>query len=228
MMSSGDVLVVIPAYNEAATIGDVVTSLRSAGMARVLVVNDGSTDTTADVAAQAGAAVIHHAINRGPGAATQTGLQYALLSGAKCVVTIDADMQHDVDDMAALIGSVSGNRADLAIGNRFMKGTNFIPRTRVVFNALANLVTYIFCSHWVSDTQSGYKAFSRKAIELLDIRMDGFAFCSEMIIKAQRANLRVEEIPISVHYSKETIRKGQGFRTGVRTLAHLVQGYIFK
>lgn len=227
-MRRDEVLVIIPAYNEAGTVGEVVRSVQGNGFQQVVVVDDGSTDNTAFIARQAGAHVLSHVINRGPGAATQTGLTYARHNRALCAVTMDADKQHSVEDMDRLLGTLNESGADVVIGNRFMGGANFIPRSRVVFNGLANLATYVFASHWVSDTQSGYKAFSRRAIERIELLIDGFAFCSELIIKAQRAGLHMAEVPISVFYSKETARKGQSFATGMRTLAHLVQGYVFK
>jgi glycosyltransferase involved in cell wall biosynthesis len=227
-MTREDVLVVIPAFNEAATIGEVIAAVQAQGYDRIAVVDDGSSDSTSLEAGRAGATVIRHVINRGPGAATQTGLAFARRTHARCLVTLDADRQHDAHDIHGLLEAMEAQSADVVIGNRFLKGTNFIPRSRVIFNALANLVTYVFSAHWVSDTQSGYKLFSRKAIQNLQIEMDGFAFCSEIIIKAQRAKLRIVEVPIRVEYSTDTIKKGQGLRTGIRTLTHLVQGYIFK
>ena len=227
-MSTEEVLAIIPAYNEESTIAQVINSLREEGLSRIVVVDDGSSDSTATEAARAGAKVLRHIMNRGPGAATQTGLDYARRTSAPCAVTIDADYQHDPKDVELLLDAVREDGADMVIGNRFMKGTNYIPGSRVLYNALANVATYLFSSHWVSDTQSGYKAFSRKAIERLRLSHDGFAFCSEIIIKAQRARLRIAEVPIRVNYSPETIRKGQGLGTGVRTLANLVQGYILK
>jgi glycosyltransferase involved in cell wall biosynthesis len=221
-------MVLLPAFNESKTVGDVVQAIRNQGYHRVTVVDDGSTDDTARVAAAAGARVIRHIINRGPGAATQTGMALARREGMDVLVTLDADGQHEAADIEALLETVETEGADVVIGNRFMRGSNYIPQSRVVFNGLANLATYLFSAHWVSDTQSGFKAFSRKALNRLQLSIDGYGFCSEIIIKAQRFGLRIVERPIQVHYSDETIRKGQSFGNGMRTLAHLVQGYIFK
>jgi glycosyltransferase involved in cell wall biosynthesis len=215
------ILVVIPAYNEADRILQVVKRVREQGFTNVLVVDDGSPDQTAAVAASAGARIISHPINRGPGAATETGLCYARQHQFTYVATMDGDGQHIASDLHTLLAPVVSREADLVIGNRFLKGTNYIPRHRVFYNGIANLFTAVFARKWVSDTQSGMKAFGPKALHQLRIHMDGYEFCSEIIIKSARTGLRIQEVPITVRYSRASLQKGQGLLTGIKTLGNL-------
>ena len=214
-------LIIVPAYNEGSRIAKVVQSIAATGPWPVVVVDDGSTDDTAQQARQAGATVLAHFLNRGPGAATMTGLAYAKAGKYAYAVTIDGDGQHDPADIASLLAPVVRGEADLVIGNRFMKGTNAIPRSRVWYNGMANLTTFLFSKHWVSDTQSGLKAFGPKAIKVLELEMDGYEFCSEIIIKACRNKLRLQELPAFVRYDAASMAKGQGLVTGIKTLTNL-------
>lgn len=215
------ILVVIPAYREEKRIAHVVRRVREKGYTNVLVVDDGSPDKTAVVAAEAGAMVVSHPINRGPGAATETGLSYARQRHFPYVATMDGDEQHVAEDLESLLLPVLTQEADLVIGNRFLKGTNYIPRERVFYNGVANLLTAIFARKWVSDTQSGMKAFGPEALRRVQVHMDGYEFCSEIIIKAAHTGLRIVEVPITVRYSKASLQKGQGFLTGIKTLGNL-------
>lgn len=223
-----DVLVIIPAYREGAGISALVSRIRELGFKDVLVVDDGSPDDTKVQAQAAGAMVKQHIINRGPGAATMTGLTYARKKGYGYAVTIDGDNQHDPADIPALLRPLLVDKADVVIGNRFMKGDNFIPRERVFYNGIANLITFTFSGRWVSDTQSGLKALNRKAMERIRLSMDGYEFCSEMVIRIRREGLEVSEVPVFVHYDAETTRKGQGLLTGIRTLGNLLHHLLLR
>lgn len=228
MIDRKDIWIIIPAYNEETTIGRVISRVRRRGYHNILVVDDGSTDSTAEQSRRKKAKVVSHVINRGAGAATQTGLEFIRKLGARCAVTIDADEQHDPADIDRLVETVMLEGNNIAIGNRFMKGTNHIPRMRVIFNGIANLITYLFSGSWVSDTQSGLKALDEESIWRINLQRDGFEFCSEIVILANRLHLRIKEIPVSVIYTKASRQKGQNFITGVKTLGGLLQSFIFK
>ncbi len=221
-------LIVIPAYNEAASIESLLKKIRKYGFNHILIVDDASEDKTAAIARSNGARVIRHIINRGPGAATQSGIEYARMHGYQRMVTIDADNQHDPEDIQKLLDRLDKGDVDLVIGNRFMRGDNFIPRSRVIYNGIANLITFLFSRHWVSDTQSGMKALNRKAIENTQLSTDGFEFCSEWVIKAGLMHLRIAEVPIKVYYTEESRKKGQGFLTGIRTLSSLFHQLLLR
>jgi len=209
------IIAVIPAYNEEKRIAQVVVDA-CARTDIVLVVDDGSTDRTAAVARQAGARVIRHLENNGPGAATMTGLEAARAMGATIVVTLDADGQHDPAEIPRLIQPVLEGRADIVFANRFGQ-KNRIPAIRRIFNGIGNVVTLFATGKWVSDSQCGLKVFSAKALSEVDLRMSGFEFCTEIVREAVEHRWKIAELPTKVVYSEYTMAKGQSFANGVKT-----------
>lgn len=215
------VVAVIPAYNESARVTGVVRGVRPAVDA-VVVVDDGSTDATADRAREAGAVVVRHAMNCGAGAATMTGIHAARALGADVVVTIDADGQHDPRNTPTLLAPILREEADIAIGTRFRGPKNTIPLIRRLFNAIGNVVTYIMTGKYVSDSQSGFKAFGPAPTHMLHLHLSGFEFCTEVIREAANHRWRLVEIPIRVTYSEYTLAKGQSFSRGVVTACKIL------
>ncbi|MFA6259369.1 MAG: glycosyltransferase family 2 protein [Candidatus Peribacteraceae bacterium] len=214
------VLVVIPAYNEARRIGNVIAGALPHADA-VLVVDDGSTDATAQVAAAAGAQVISHMENCGPGAATMTGIRAARAMGAHAVVTLDADEQHDPNDMPVMLRPIVDGTADIVFANRFGR-RNRIPLVRRLFNAAGNAITFAATGRWVPDSQCGYKTFGPKALAELDLRMSGFEFCTEIVRECVQRQWRSAHVPVKVLYSQYTLAKGQSFAVGVRTACKIL------
>lgn len=222
-----DVWVIIPAYNEGPMVGEVVRRVRGCGFDQVLVVNDGSTDDTAEAACRAGARVLSHPINRGAGAVSQTGILYARRNGIRYLVQMDADGQHHPEDLVRLLDRMSRGDCDIVIGSRFMEANKEIPMVRVVYNQISNVFTNWFCRRWYTDTQSGFRMLNRQAIERIDLHIDGFGYCSEMIIQAEARDLRVEEVPISVSYTVYSMSKGQDLHTGIITALNLLWKLVF-
>lgn len=210
------IFVVLAAYNEAQKIGGVLESLFAAGYSNVLVCDDGSKDQTTEIARKAGAVVVRHPINRGAGAATKTGLEAAIRLGADIMVVMDADGQHAVEDVAKLIDALKGSSADVAIGDR-MHDKQQMPFVRRIFNGIANLITQALGGAAIADSQSGFKAFTRKAVETIRIRSNGFEFCSEIVREIKLHELHFVEVPIQVIYSDYSRSKGQSFYNGART-----------
>lgn len=221
-------LIILPAFNEASVIEKVIATIEKAGFSKICVVNDGSTDNTAEIAKKAGAIVITHPINRGAGAATQTGLVYALRKGFAHAVLMDSDGQHLPEDIFRLQEKMSETKADIIIGNRFSTAQNKVPTHRIFYNQLANVFTNIFCKKNYPDTQSGFRLLNRKAIETISLRNRGFGFCSEMLIQAERAHLRVAFTPIQVLYTDYSMSKGQNLMQGIRTAKSILWQIIFK
>ena len=216
------VFIVIPAYNEEKQIGKVLNKCQQYGFSDIIVVDDGSTDGTAYEAEKYGAIVVSHCLNRGVGAATQTGLEAAKILGADVVVTIDADGQHDPQDMETLVQTMKEGAYDLVIGSRFISAKNTIPWIRRFFNKIANAITCILSGAYLTDSQSGIKAFSARALEKIQITANGYEFSSEIIREAVYAKLAIKEIPVSVQYTSYSLSKGQSFATGVTTFVKLV------
>jgi dolichol-phosphate mannosyltransferase len=209
------IIAVIPAYNEATRIARVVEDARKYAV-KVIVVDDGSLDGTGKVAEKAGAFVVKHFENAGPGAATMTGIEAAKAMGATIVVTLDADEQHDAHDIPALLEPLKQGKADIVFANRFGQ-RNRIPFIRRLFNAAGNLVTFVATGKWVSDSQCGFKAFGPKSLKDIDLRMRGFEFCTEIVRESVQHRWKVAQVPVKVMYSEYTLAKGQSFAMGVKT-----------
>ncbi|OWK44969.1 glycosyltransferase family 2 protein [Fimbriiglobus ruber] len=210
-----DVWVVVPAYNEGRAIGTTLAELL--GWCRnVAVVDDGSADDTAAQAARNPVWVLRHAINRGQGAALQTGIEFALSRGAVAVVTFDSDGQHDPADIPAVVAPVLDGTADVTLGSRFLGRTVGIPVTRLVVLKLGIVFTRIVSRIAVTDTHNGFRALSRDAAQRIRITQDRMAHASEILDEVCRHGLRFREVPVTVRYTATSLAKGQSSFAAVR------------
>ena len=216
---------VIPAYNEEATVGDVVAgALKHCPI--VLVIDDGSVDRTAEKAADAGALVLSHPFNLGVGAAIYTGLEAAKRFDPEVVVMIDADGQHNPDEIPAVAEPVKRGEADLVIGSRFAGDTSSIPFVKRLGNKLLTSITSAVCRHSLSDSQSGFRALSRRLLHALEEFPTGFAWASDMIAQAIRLGCRVAEVPVTPIYSEYSMKKGTGVFDGVKIFVDFVKRHL--
>ncbi len=217
--------IIIPAFNEAPVIGQVIQAIKQATAAlrpEIVVVDDGSRDATAEVAQQAGAKVLTHRLNRGLGASLGTGLAYAKLTGADLVVTLDADGQHDPADINRVIRPLLNYRADVVIGTRLKSITGRMPLDRLALNWFSNLITWLLFGVWTTDSQSGFRAFSKKAIKFLNLKTQRMEVSSEIFAEIRRHNLKFTEVPIKVIYTDYSRRKGQSNLNAPRVLFKLL------
>lgn len=197
------IIAAIPAFNEEKTIGSVVLSARR-HVDEVAVIDDGSTDRTAAVAQLAGATVLRHPSNRGYGAAIRTGFEYARSNGTQVLVVLDGDGQHSPEFIPNVIDPVLKGTADVCIGSRFLEKTSTqkVPAYRrfgiSVLTRLTNLGSRGVAK--VRDAQSGYRAYSRKAVDRLHPRETGMGASAEILWDANRAGLRILEVPVEVDY----------------------------
>lgn len=215
------VYIVIPARNEAQKIGEVLSEIRKEGFNNIFVVDDGSTDSTAEVVEKSHAHVVRHIVNRGAGAATFTGIKAALEFNAEVIVTMDADGQHDPKDIPNLIKPILKKQSEVVLGSRLIQKKG-MPLIRRIFNFIGNVVTWVLFGLWVSDSQSGFKAFSREAAEKIEIKTNGYEFCSELIRELKAKKLTYVEVPIQTKYTEYSMQKGQSFSNGVKTFTKLV------
>lgn len=215
------VMVVIPAYNEAQTIGKVLSRLREHGYTRVIVVDDGSSDQTSEVAGQEGAMLLRHVCNRGSGGAVVTGIKAAVQSQADIIVTMDADGQHDPAEIPRLIAPIQNGEADIVIGSRMLDPRG-MPWSRRLANHIANLCTRLLFRSSSSDSQSGLRALSREAAGRLRLTTSGHEVCSEIIAEIARNRLRCKELPVRAIYTDYSLSKGQSFTVGLHTLHKLI------
>jgi glycosyltransferase involved in cell wall biosynthesis len=213
-------VIVIPAYNEARMIGEVVRSARAVAEA-VVVVDDGSADRTGEIAANAGAIVVTHVMNRGYGAGTATGIAAALRLGAEAIVTFDADGQHRASDVPRIVAPLERGEADVVMGVRTME-TGRIPVTRRLAHWCANALTYALFGRWVTDSHSGLRAFSRRMAEGMDLKCDRMEVASEIIKEIHRGGWRLAEVPIVPIYTDYSLSKGQSFTVGIKTAWRLI------
>jgi glycosyltransferase involved in cell wall biosynthesis len=190
----------LPAYNEEISIGSVV--LRTKQYAdRVIVIDDGSSDRTAEVAALAGAEVLRHVENQGKGAALKTG--FASLNGDAVIVTIDTDGQHDPVDIPRLVAPILAGQADMVNGSRYLNGNKKdTPLYRRVGQKVLDVATNINMDGNLSitDSQSGFRAFSGRTKDVFRFSQKGLAIESEMLADAAAAGLRIQEVEIGVRY----------------------------
>jgi glycosyltransferase involved in cell wall biosynthesis len=198
--STASIVALIPGYNEAERIGDVVTGARA--KLRVLVVDDGSTDDTGKVAVALGAQVLRQEPNQGKGAALRAGMRWALDHGCEAVVTLDADGQHDPGDISLFLDVFTERNADLTIGARDFSE---IPMTRRIANTLGRWSFSWALGEEVLDNQSGFRLISRRMMEAsLSSDESGFEFEVEMIVLCHRLGYVLEWVPIRTIYGTES------------------------
>jgi glycosyltransferase involved in cell wall biosynthesis len=193
------IVAIVPAYNEERFIGSVVLKAQK-HCDIVVVVDDGSTDGTAEVARAAGAEVIGHEHNQGKGAALNTGFRRARELDAMVVVTLDGDGQHFPEEMDWLIKPILEEQADIVVGSRYLKKGWDVPQARVWGHHFFNSVTNHLTGVPVTDSQSGFRAFSRRALLSISFQSASFSVESEMQFLASEYHLRVDEVPITIKY----------------------------
>ena len=214
------ILILLPAYNEAKVIANVIKDIKKEGFNDILVIDDCSKDNTSQVAKNAGAHVLRHIINRGAGAATSTGLKYAKINNFDAVVIMDSDGQHDPKDIKKLITPLS--KFDVVIGSRMLNLSKDMPILRRISNFGGSLLTYFFFGLYVKDSQSGFKAFNKKAISKINLTFDRYEFCSEVIGEIYRNNLKHKEVPIKVIYTTHSLSKGQSIKNGFKMIMRFI------
>jgi len=213
------VFVLIPGYNEETAIGPVIEAAASY-VERVVVMDDGSSDATGEIARERGAVVLRHVLNRGLGAALGTGFAYAREEGADIAITLDADGQHDPREIPLFIEAISAG-ADVVIGSRMLDAEG-MPWYRQIANWLGNVTTFVLFGAWVTDSQSGFRALGAEALDCIDVRTNRMEVSSEIIAEARRNRLNLVEVPIRAIYTDYSLSKGQSFTEGLRTLLKLL------
>jgi len=204
--------ILIPAFNEERVVKQVLAGVKKVKISgvkkEIVVIDDGSTDRTYQMAKNSKVIVLRHLLNRGLGGALGTGLEYAKKNKSEIVVTFDADGQHNPEDIKKVIRPIIKNQADFVIGSRLMKNSK-MPLDRKIINMGANVFSYLLFGVWVTDTQSGLRALNKLAIAKINIKMNRMEVSSEFLKEAKKSHLRIKEIPIKAIYSKYSRAKGQ-------------------
>lgn len=219
--------VVVPAHNEAPAIGTVLQELRAV-CPNVVVVDDGSTDGTDEAARAYLTYLLRHPINCGQGAALQTGIDFALLQGAEYIVTFDADGQHRVEDVAALLSPILSGECDITLGSRFLGASEGLPTVRRMMLRLAVLFTRLVNRVNLTDAHNGLRAFSRRAAQRINLRLDRMAHATELIDQVRQSGLPFKEVPVQIRYTPYSLRKGQSTRGAVRIVLHYLLGRVWQ
>ncbi len=224
------VFVVIPAYNESKTMERVMKGLENKDL-HIIVVDDGSVDDTCKIVknffdkSNLSGSVYRHILNRGLGASLKTGIEAALAKNPDIIVTFDADGQHDPNDIDRIFEPIIKGRADVVIGKRdFSK----MPFTKKLGNYIMNTITWIFYGIYVRDSQSGLRAFNRKAAKALNISTRGYGVSSEIVKEIKRNQLKFEEMPIRTIYTDYSMSKGTNLKVGFKILIRMIVDNLLK
>jgi len=198
-----NIVVGIPAYNEEKNIASTILKLKKI-TDKIIVCNDGSNDLTEEIAKQLGVIVINHSKNLGYGAAIQTILKNAKEINADILVTFDADGQHRVDDIHAVIEPIINDKADVVIGSRFLNDDKETPNYRKIGIKAITKVTNASINEKLTDSQSGFRAYNKKVLAVLSPSDYGMGISTEILIKVSKMNLRIVEVPIKILYVGDT------------------------
>jgi len=193
----------IPAFNEEKNIAAIIIGLKKI-TDKIIVCNDGSTDSTGEIAEELGAIVINHEKNLGYGAGIKSIFLKAKEMKSEMLVTVDADGQHDVRDITKVVTPIQEDKAEIVIGSRFLEEVENIPEYRKFGIKLITKVTNLSLNQSLTDSQSGFRAYSKKVLEKLVLSDKGMGISTEILIKANNFNFRIGEVPIKISYEGET------------------------
>ena len=197
------IVAAIPCFNTEDSIRDVVSKSRRY-VDQVIVVDDGSRDATGETARAAGALVVAHPVNRGYGESIKSCLKSAMENDADFLIILDGDGQHNPDELPFVLAPVVRGEADLSIGSRFIKWQTNMPRYRKFGIKVINFLCNFGAGVKVSDTQSGFRAYSRGILDSLSLAEKGMGLSAEVLLKVRERQLNIKEVPISCRYHSES------------------------
>ncbi|MDA0207943.1 MAG: glycosyltransferase family 2 protein [bacterium] len=221
------IVAVIPAFNEEKRLGAALLSA-SPHVDEIVVVDDCSQDKTGCVARHFGAHVLTHLVNRGQGAALQTGMDYAQQKlKADIVVHFDADGQMRGDEIPGMVDPIQKGEADVVLGSRYLGVAESMPLFRKIFMRVATLFTRIVSGVSVTDTHNGFRALSAFAIERIEFSLDRMAHASEIYELISAHDLTYVERPVTIRYTDETLEKGQSLTGAFSIVKDLIRHTFF-
>lgn len=225
-MNKSQTYITIPMYNDEKMILNVIKNLNKAGYKNIVVVDDGSKDNGYEVVKKNTDAIItRHIINRGQGAALQTGMEIALDKGAKYIVNFDSDGQHDVKDLDHMLETLIKGKYDIVLGSRFIQ-ENDIPLKKRIVLRLGILFTFILSQIWLTDVHNGLRAMTAETARKLDLQHDRMEHASEILDKVKSLNLKYKEVPVTIHYTEYSQAKGQSISNGINIAMKLISSKL--
>lgn len=223
------VYIIIPVYNEAVMLREVLVSLHQSGYVQIIVVDDGSTEDVFYGISDLPVYFLRHRINLGQGAALQTGFEFAKRFDPQLVITFDADGQHDINDLPALMHPLLNGEADIALGSRFLKkGSSITPFRRKWVLKFARLINYLFTGLLLSDAHNGLRALNRKALKIILIKENRMAHATELLLQIRKKQLKYKEVAVNIRYTSYSRKKGQSALESIKILFDLVLHKLFK
>jgi Glycosyltransferases involved in cell wall biogenesis len=221
------VLGAIPCYNEELAIASLVLKSKKY-VDEVVVIDDGSTDDTAQIAQEAGAVVIKHSTNKGYGAALKSCFSYARSSNFDLMIILDGDGQHDPDFIPVFLNRFEENNTDIVIGSRFLNNDKTIPLYRTAGMKVLDTFTKMAGNVTTTDSQCGYRGYNRKAIQSIDIREETMGAGSEILTQAKNLDLHISEVPIKVRYDVENPSSQNPFAHGFDVINSIIWHIVQK
>lgn len=210
------IFVVIAAYNEEKKISAVIKGLRKKGYKNIVVVDDGSKDSTFDIISKEKVFALQHILNRGQGASLKTGIDFALANGADRIVTFDADGQHHPEDILRLIKALDDSKVEVALGSRFLKKDSKTPIFRKIVLKLGTFVVWIMYGIKLTDSHNGFRILSRKAAQMISITSDRMEHASQIVEEIHSKKIPFVEVPVTITYSDYSKAKGQSSLASIK------------
>lgn len=222
------VFIVIPSYNEGKVIRQTVRSLGD--QYKIVVIDDASTDDTANAIRDLPIYYLRHDINLGQGAALQTGMDFALQQGADIVVHFDADGQHNPADIDRFVQVLRTEKVDIVLGSRFMRQEDLlaVPRLRRLFLRIARIINGLLTGMWLSDAHNGFRVMNRQALRTIQLKENRMAHASEILMQIRRQGLRYVEYPTHIIYTEYSQVKGQRWQGAIDILIDIFINKYFR
>ena len=225
-LNKSEVYITIPMYNDEKMILHVIKSLKQAGYNNIVVVDDGSKDNGYNVVKEnTDVIVTKHIINRGQGAALQTGMEIAIARGAKYIVHFDSDGQHDVKDIDHMLDTLIEGKYDIVLGSRFLQ-KNDIPLKKRIVLRLGILFTYLLSQIWLTDVHNGLRVMTADTAKKLNLQHDRMEHASEILDKIKVLNLKYKEVPVTIHYTDYSQAKGQSISNSINIAMKLISSKL--
>lgn len=227
MIDKSKIVILMTAYNEARVIGEVLEGLLNSGYKNIVVVDDGSTDETSNIAEKYNVYLLRHILNRGKGASLQTGTDFIMNKDFEVIVHFDADGQHSPEDVENLIRPIFYENYDVAFGSRFLGKTENMPLMRKILLKLGIFISNLLYGVRLTDVHNGLRAFKRDVFKKITLTEDRFAYASELLEKVVVNKFRYKEVPVKITYTKYSIKKGQKNLNAFNIFFHMVKRRFF-